>query len=69
MQTLHPDSEYFVQTEPDLKTRGYNWKTAIGLQQVDGLTPSGYLIETANANIEGRITIDEADSRLSFQVL
>jgi fido (protein-threonine AMPylation protein) len=58
--TSYPESGYTVQTEPDYKRRSYNWKTAIGLQQVDGLTPSPYLIETANANIEGKISIDEA---------
>ena len=56
---------YTVQSEPDHKGRSYNWKTAIGLQQVDGLTPSKYLIETANANIEGKISIDEASSLIS----
>jgi fido (protein-threonine AMPylation protein) len=31
------------------------------LQQVDGLTPSKYLVETANANIQGEISIHEAE--------
>jgi fido (protein-threonine AMPylation protein) len=53
--------EYEKQDEPELSERSYNWKTAIGLQQVDGLTPSKYLIDTANANIEGKISIDEAE--------
>jgi len=43
-------NNYTVQSEPDHKGRSYNWRTAIGLQQVDGLTPSKYLIETANYN-------------------
>jgi fido (protein-threonine AMPylation protein) len=50
---------YIEQSEPDYNTRSYNWKTAIGLQKVDGLTPSKYLIDTANANIEGKISLDE----------
>lgn len=29
------------------------WRTAIGLQKVDGLAPSAYLVETARRNIEG----------------
>jgi fido (protein-threonine AMPylation protein) len=53
--------EYLVQTEPDRAERSYNWKTAIGLQQVDGLTPSKYLIDTANANIEGKISLGKAE--------
>jgi fido (protein-threonine AMPylation protein) len=55
------DDGYAAQTEPDKKTRSYNWTTAIGLQQVDGLEPSKYLVETANGNIEGKITLDEAE--------
>ena len=52
---------YEKQGEPERLERSYNWKTAIGLQQVDGLSPSEYLIDTANANIEGKISIDEAE--------
>jgi len=52
---------YTIEAEPGKRERSYNWKTAIGLQQTDRLTPSKYLIETANANIEGRITLYEAE--------
>jgi hypothetical protein len=51
--------EYIRQGEPSQKKKSQIWQTAIGLQQVDGLTPSAYLIETAKENIEGKITIDE----------
>lgn len=51
--------EYLRQGEPDKAGRAEVWKTAIGLQQVDGLTPSVYLIETARQNIEGYISIGE----------
>ncbi|GHT54652.1 cell filamentation protein Fic [Bacteroidia bacterium] len=56
--------EYIRQGEPDKVEKSQNWQTAIGLQQVDGLTPSAYLIETAKENIEGKITIDEVKSRI-----
>ena len=56
--------EYLRQGEPDKKEKVIIWKTAIGLQQVDGLKPSAYLIETAKQNIEGRITIDEVQYRI-----
>lgn len=56
--------EYIRQGEPDKKEKGIIWQTAIGLQQVDGLTPSAYLIETAKQNIEGDITLDEVKSRI-----
>ncbi|GHU61675.1 cell filamentation protein Fic [Bacteroidia bacterium] len=56
--------EYIRQGEPDRVEKTQIWQTAIGLQQVDGLTPSAYLIETAKENIEGKITIDEVKSRI-----
>jgi fido (protein-threonine AMPylation protein) len=51
--------EYIRQGEPDKKERAHNWQTAIGLQKVDGLKPSEYLIQTAIQNIEGDITLEE----------
>lgn len=57
-----PFKEYLKQTEPDISYKSYAWSTAIGLQAVDGLKPSKYLIDTAIQNIEGKITIKEAQS-------
>ena len=54
--------EYIRQTEPDRRQRAYIWRTAIGLQAVDGLSTSDYLKGTARRNIEGEITLDEARS-------
>lgn len=51
--------EYTQQSEPNKREKAQVWKTAIGLQQVDGLKPSDYLIATARQNIEGDITIEE----------
>ena len=51
---------YIRQGEPDKKEKSIAWAIATGLQQVDGLTPSKYLYETARRNIEGEITIAEA---------
>jgi fido (protein-threonine AMPylation protein)/DNA-binding CsgD family transcriptional regulator len=56
--------EYIRQGEPLKKEKGYAWLTAIGLQDVDGLKPSSYLIETAKQNIEGEITIAEVKNRI-----
>ncbi len=56
--------EYIRQGEPDKIAKSGIWQAAIGLQQVDGLTPSAYLIETARENIEGKITIDEVQYRI-----
>lgn len=66
MQNKHPyelDFEQYVRTaEPAKKEKSYAWSMAIGLQQVDGLTPSKYLFGTARRNIDGEITIAEAQS-------
>lgn len=59
-----PFKEYFIQTEPNKRDRGYAWSTAIGLQAVDGLKTSQYLVNTAIQNIEGKITIEEAQKLL-----
>ncbi len=56
--------EYLRQGEPIKAEKAKDWKTAIGLQQVDGLKPSDYLIETARQNIEGDITIEEVKQRI-----
>ena len=53
--------EYIWQSEPPKQKKGYIWQTAIGLQDVDGLKPSEYLIETAKKNIDGDITLEEAN--------
>lgn len=51
---------YSKEKEPAKYYKSYAWKTAIGLQDVDGLEPSEYLIKTANQNINGDISFDEA---------
>ena len=52
--------EYIKDGNPSQKEKSYAWKTAIGLQDIDGLKPSEYLVQTAKQNIEGDITFDEA---------
>ncbi len=56
-------AEYKKLGEPEKTEKVVIWETAIGLQQVDGLTPSSYLIETAKEHIDGNITIDEVKAR------
>ena len=51
--------EYIRQGEPVQRERAEAWSVAIGLQAVDGLQVSDYLLELARRNIEGEITIDE----------
>ena len=56
--------EYIKQGEPDRAEKSEAWQTAIGLQAVDGLNTSAYLLDTAKNHIEGKITIDEAQRRI-----
>ena len=58
--TMTDFEEYIRQNEPGSRQKAYAWRTAIGLQAVDGLKPSEYLIDTARKHIEGEIDIDEA---------
>ena len=55
---------YFKAEEPGRRERADAWATAIGLQKVDGLTPSQFLLDTAKDHIEGRITQNQARRRI-----
>lgn len=59
-----PFKEYIRESEPDKREKGYAWHTAIGLQAVDGLKTSEYLVRTAVRNIEGEISFEEANALL-----
>lgn len=59
-----PFKEYIKESEPAKKDKGYAWHTAIGLQAVDGLKTSEYLVHTAVRNIEGEISFEEANALL-----
>ncbi len=56
--------EYIRQGEPGQAEKSQAWQTAIGLQAVDGLTTSPYLLDTAKEHIEGKINIDQAQKRI-----
>ena len=60
-----PFKEYLRESEPDKAHKSYVWSTAIGLQAVDGLKPSKYLVDAAIQNIEGKITMKEAQSLIN----
>lgn len=59
-----PFQEYMRDSEPDKREKSYAWRTGIGLQAVDGLKTSDYLLHTAVRNIEGEITFQEANALL-----
>ena len=52
--------EYKNHPDPFVRERANNWAIAIGLQRVDKLNVSDFLIEVACQEIEGKITMDEA---------
>ena len=56
--------EYIRQGDPQKKERAESWRVAIGLQAVDGLKVSDYLLELARRNIEGEISMEEVDKLL-----
>ena len=59
-----PFEEYKKESEPAKRDKRYAWHTAIGLQAVDGLKTSAYLVQTAVRNIEGEISFEEANALL-----
>ena len=52
-----PFEEYIRQGEASQYEKAQAWKTAIGLQAVDGLKPSAYLVELAKKNVEGKMSL------------
>ena len=56
--------EYIRQGDPQKKERAEAWRVAIGLQAVDGLKVSDYLLELARSNIEGEISMEEVNKLL-----
>ena len=54
-----------VEETKDTYTKQLYWNMAIGLQQVDSLVPSKYLIELANDNINGKISSYEIEELLN----
>ena len=57
-------NEYIKEGEPNRVEKSKSWKTAIGLQDVDGLKTSSYLLGTAKEHIEGKIDIKTAKKRI-----
>ena len=54
--------EYIQQSDPQKREIAHAWQTAIGLQEVDGLKPSDFLLGVARRHIEGEISMEEAKS-------
>ena len=59
--------EYKNHPDKDVRERANNWGAAIGLQDVDGLRVSEFLIQLARQQIEGKITMEEVTQKLNEQ--
>ncbi len=47
-----------------IRERANNWAIVIGLQRVDGLNVSDFLIQVARQEIEGKITMNKAQAMI-----
>lgn len=56
--------EYIANGSAEQIERAKNWQIAIGLQDVDRLKVSLYLVELARKHIEGEISIDEVEKMI-----
>ena len=61
----HIFDEYIIQGEPSRRQRAENWQIAIGLQDVDRLQNSSYLLDTAKQHIEGTLDLAAAQKRIA----
>lgn len=52
-------SEYLNDENVEKRERAKLWRASIGLQSVDNLRVSNFLVETARKHIEGLISMDE----------
>lgn len=57
-------NEYIIQNDGSRKQRAENWQIAIGLQDVDRLQNSAYLLDTARQHIEGELDIAAVQQRI-----
>lgn len=57
--------EYKNHPDKAVRERANNWSAAIGLQNVDGLSVSEFLIQLARQQIEDKITMEEVTQRLN----
>lgn len=57
--------KYKESDDPQVRKRAYDWGTAIGLQAVDGLKVSDYLLQLARRNIEGELSMAEVNKLLN----
>ena len=61
------EENYIIESETTdvIKKQAY-WNTGIGLNRIDGLEPSKYLLELSKKNIEGELKYDEVENLLKI---
>ena len=64
LYTISDLKELYLHGDPYQKEKANNWLISIGLQQVDGMNVSSFLIELAVLNTKGEISYEEIDKRL-----
>lgn len=57
MEKYEEFEQYLRAKEPDKVQKAKNWSIAIGLQDVDHIHPSNFLLQQAKANIEGNLSL------------
>ncbi len=63
-QYLDSEVNEYIEIRSDKSDLESKWKMAIGLQQVDNLTPSEYMKNLVKLNIKNEISLDELENRL-----
>jgi len=58
---MHIFDEYLNDENIEKCERAKLWRASIGLQTVDNLRVSNFLIKTARKHIEGKISMDEVN--------
>ena len=61
---MHIYDEYLNDKNLENRERAQLWKTSIGLQAVDNLRVSNFLIEITRKHIEGLISMDEVNKMI-----
>ena len=64
MKELESIERYLKEADLEKREKASNWIAAIGLQRVDGLQVSDYLLELAVRNINGEISMEEVSALL-----
>lgn len=63
-QCLDSEVNEYIEIRSDKSDLESKWEMAIGLQQVDNLTPSEYMKDLVKLNIKNEISLDELENRL-----